>query len=308
MLRRLHLFCSALALAATACVPSAEEVEEFGENSPMFAIQEAGELVVAVPEDAPPFSSGEETSPEGFVVDLATDLAEALEVEVRYVEAESEEMIDLVAGPDPAEIGDEEAHIAFPLTTVTYETFRDVSRQQGFGLTTPFFTGHQRLLVPAGSDIESTEDLSGKTVCSLVDPQVGLPLDEVAPEAEGGDATTIEECARALAEEKIDAVMGSEVDLLQVRAEIQRLIDKDNEGPAGRPFFEIVGDDLTTQGYVPYVVRGLSAFSSDIFSEAQDDGRWTAAYETWIRPLSGETTAPPDLTLQELAALYPIES
>ena len=309
MPRQPILFCCALALwAASACVPSAEEAEEFGENSPMAAIQEAGELVVAVPQDAPPFSSSAETgAPRGFVVDLARDLATALDVEVRYVETSSEEMAEMVAGPDPVEIGDEEADIAFPLTTVTYEIYRDVSREQGFDLTTPFFIGHQRLLVPGGSDITSADDLSGRVVCSVVDPEVGLPLDTIAPEAEAHDASTLEGCASSLAEDQADAVMGSEVDLLRVTAELDRLSDK--EGPDGeQAIFEIVGDELTTQGYAPYVVKGMTAFSSDVFSEAQDDGNWAEAYESWVAPLTeGVTTEPPELTLQEAAALYPIE-
>ena len=301
MPRKLLLVCSALTLLSGAtCVPSTEELEEFGENSPMAAIQEEGELVVAVPENAPPFSSADDTGePQGLVVDLAADLADALEVEVSYVEASSEEMAELVAGPDPVEIGDEEAHLAFPLTTVTYEIYRDRSRVQGFDLTTPFFLAHQRLLVPTGAGISDADDLDGKTVCTLLDDALGVPLEQAAPQAEEQAATSAEDCVSSLGNGDVDAAMAAETDLLQMLARL------DARGDAGG--FEVVGDQLTTQGFAPFVVKGMAAFSSDVFTEAHDDGRWSDAYERWVTPLNEREAEPPDLTLQEAAAFYPIE-
>ena len=310
MPRTILTLCSALALAATsACVPSSsEEADEFGENSPMAAIQTAGELVVAVPEDAAPFSSSQtkgepesEPSPEGFVVDLAEDLAEALEVEVRYIEAASEEMGDLVAGSDPREIGDQEADLAFPLETVTFKMYKETSRLEGFDLTTPYFIAHQRILAPTDAGIQTSEDLASKTVCSFIDPAFGLAVETTAPGAIVEDAADLGECVEALGRGDVDAVVANEVDLLQMLA-----LFGDRNPLAGD--FTIVGEDLTTQGYAPYVVRGMADFSSDVFSEAQDDGRWAEAYERWIAPLTGgETREPPDVTLLEAAALYPLE-
>ncbi len=303
---KLLTLCSALALAAaTACVPAGnEDEEEFGENSPMAAIQEAGELVVAVPADSPPFSSsvGERSSevePEGFVVDIAAELAETLAVDMRFIEASEAEMMDLVGGADPAEIGDQEADIAFPLRAVTFRMYKETSRLEGFDLTTPFLITHQRILAPAESRIRRVADLAGKTVCWPIADPTALPVETVAPDAEVQFEAEPAGCAASLRRGEVDAAMASEIDLIEMLAQLEQ------SGDAGD--FEIVGEQLTTEGYAPYVVRGMATFSSDVFSEAQDDGSWLAAYDRWIAPLTGESATPPDLTLLEAAALYPLE-
>lgn len=288
--------CALALLVMAACVPAASEEEEFGENSPMAAIQADGTMVIAVPPDSPPFSfTGETGEPEGFVVDLARELAEALEVEAEFIEAPSEEMADLVAGDEPREIGDEEAHVAFPLIPITNQIYKVDARLDGHDVTTPFFVAHQRLLVPDESSIDGVDDLAGKSVCSLVDPNLGIPIDELQPDADVRDASTVRECAQELRNGSADAVAGVEVDLIRALSELHA---------GGEP--KIVGPQVTTQGYAPYVVRGMSSFASDVFTEVKEDGRWTAAYNRWIAPLTGEDVEePPGLTLEEAAAMYP---
>ena len=267
----------------------------------MAAIQAAGELVVAVPPDSPPFAYSEgETGPQGFLVQLAGHIADELEVEARYIEAPPEDMAGLVAGDDPSEIGDEEVDVAFPLTTITFEIYREASLEQGFDVTTPYFVGHQRLLVPEGPSIESTDDLAGKRVCSFIDPAFGVPLEAIQPAAEVQEATSPEECGRALSDKAVDAAVATEVDLLVMLAVL------DEEGSADQ--FEIVGDQLATQGYAPYVVKGMASFTSGVLTEVKEDGRWSEAYASWIGDLSGVTNPePPELTLEEAAALFPLE-
>lgn len=287
-------------LMAPGCVPSTTEAERtFGENSPMTAIQAEGRLVVAVPPDSAPFAFTDEAGdPQGFVVDLARYLADALGVEAEFIEAPSEEMGRLVGGDEPREIGDQQADLAFPLTTITNQTYKADAGTLGFDVTTPYFVSHQRLLVPAGSPIEDVDDLAGKTVCSFIDPEVGVPLEKLQPEAEVLDVSSPVECAVALDKETVDAAAADEVDLLAVLHALEK-----RSGASG---FHIVGDQATTQGYSPYVVRGMAAFASTVFNDVKDDGRWLEAYERWMTPLAGttEVEAPP-LTLEEAAALYP---
>lgn len=291
--------CFGVLLVSGACVPSTAEVERtFGENSPMAAIQAEGTLVVAVPPDSPPFAFSEGAGePTGFLVDLATHLAADLDVEIEYVEAPSEEMASLVAGDERREIGDEDAHLAFPLTTITNQTYKIRSGSLGFDVTTPFFVAHQRLLVPTDSDIEGVEDLAGTKVCSLVDPEVGIPVEELAPAAEVFEVSTTTECAVALRKGTVDAATADEVVLLGILSDLDERDEASN--------YEIVGEQTTTQGFSPYVVRGMAAFASDVFNDVKDDGRWAEAYEKWITPLTGDEAIAADLTLEEAAAIYP---
>ena len=300
MVKRLLILCT-LVSSLAACVPSSDDVE-FGENSPMFAIQGEGSMVIALPPDAAPFAfEGEAGDPQGFLVELGNHFADALEVDVEYVFLPSTDMGDAVGGDDPDRkiIGDETAHVAFPLFRVTEELYKQTSREHGYDVTTPFFIGHQRMLVPEMSAIEGPGDLAGKRVCESVDGIAGIPLSKLEPDAEVTTAEDPSECGRQLQRGKADAVVADDLELLQILAAF-------GEDEAGD--YRLTGDQMTTQGYSPFVVRGMAPFASDVFNDMRDDGRWVEAYNEWVAPLSGEeATEPPSLTLEEAAALFPIE-
>ena len=301
MLKKFGVLC-ALALSLNACVPEATDEVEFGESSPMAAIQAEGTLIVAVPVDAAPFSyldtSGE---PQGMLVELGTHFADALEVDPEFVFVASEHMARMIAGDDPDRkiIGDEDAHVAFPLFPVDEALYKQRSREMGFDVTTPYFRGHQRLLVPQGSSIESSEALANKKVCALIDPLTGIPVEKLQPDTDISTAKTHVECSTALLEGTTDAVVASETDLLIMLAQI--------EAEESASSFRIAGEQATTQGYSPLVVNGMSAYASNIFNDMREDGRWVEAYNKWIAPLTGEEVSEPHgITLEEAAALYPI--
>lgn len=265
----------------------------------MAAIQAEGTIVIAVPADAPPLAFSENGGePQGFLVDLGGELAETLEVEVEYMSTTSEEMYKLVSGADRRLVGDQEADVAFPLLPITEKTYKVTSRELGFDVTTPYFVGHQRLLVPSGSAVEVADDLAGASVCSLIDPITGLDLDKAVDDLEVFDVGTPEECAIALRKGTVDAATGADLDLVRILAE---LAARDATG------FEIVGEQLTTQGYAPVVVRGMAGFASAVLNDVKSDGRWLDAYNEWIAALTGvEEAEPPGLTLEEAAALFPM--
>ena len=293
-----------LALLLGACVPEATDKVEFGENSPMAAIQAEGTLIVALPVDAAPFSySNASGEPKGMLIELGTHFADALGVDPEFVLVGSEHMARMVAGDDPDRriIGDEDAHVAFPLYPVDEALYKQRSREMGFDVTTPYFLGHQRLLVPQESSIENSEGLGGMKVCALIDPLTGIPLEKLQPEAEVTTAGTHVECSTALLEGKVDAAVASETDLLIMLAQI--------EAEESASSFRLTGEQATTQGYAPLVVKGMSAYASDIFIDMREDGRWVEAYNKWIAPLTGEEVSePPGITLEEAAALYPMVS
>ncbi|HYN36504.1 MAG TPA: transporter substrate-binding domain-containing protein [Actinomycetota bacterium] len=313
MLKKLLGF-GALAALLASCVPASSDTVEFGENSPMAAIQAEGVLRVAVPPDSAPFSfTGESGQAEGFLIELGTHIADSLEVDVEFVFADSADMAEMVGGDDPDRriIGDQDAEVAFPLFPVNESLYKVRSRELGFDVTTPFFVGHQRLLVPEGSSIETTADLGGQSVCAFIDPIAGVPIEELAPYAAVQEANTLDECASALVEGasqslasfggRVEVAAAMEPDLLMMLADIQ----EQDPGAA----FQIVGEQASTAGYAPIVVRNMNAWASDAFIDMREDGRWVEAYNKWIAPLTGEeVTEPPNMTLDEAASLYPIVS
>ena len=277
----------------------------------MAAIQAAGVLRVAVPPDAAPFSfTGDSGQAEGFLIDLGTHIADALEVDAEFIFADSQDMATLVGGDDPDRrvIGDQDADLAFPLFPVDEHFYKVRSRELGTDLTTPFFVGHQRLLVPEGSSIEETIDLAtNQRVCAFIDPIAGVPIEEIEPDA-NEEASTLDDCVAALVEAvtpgfawggEVGAAAAMETDLLLMLADIQDI----DPGAA----LQIVGEQASTAGYAPIVVRNMNAWASDAFIDMREDGRWVEAYNEWIAPLTGEEVAePPSMTLEEAAALYPI--
>lgn len=270
-----------LALAAAACVPPVPDNDvfvEFDEETTMGEIQAAGELVVALPDDVgDPWVD--------FATPVAEDIADALRVDVVIRSRPNEELLDMVAGGA--------ADIAFPVLTVT----EDLVREHAF--SDPIYIGHQRLVVPTGSGVESVGDLEGE-VCSPVDPAIGVELHELKPglgtlPLEPGDALG---CVELLD----DGLAGSATapDVL-----LATILDELGSG------FEIVGDQLTTEPLAAVVERGAPAwvdYVNKIITEFDQEGRWAASYEEHLGPLlGGETPDPPNMTLEEAAALFPAD-
>ncbi|MDQ3955152.1 MAG: transporter substrate-binding domain-containing protein [Actinomycetota bacterium] len=275
----------------------AEGEAEFGENSPMAAIQSAGVLRIAVPAERPPFASGDSPEVEGFTVDLARELADRLEVELSVATLSVDEMQEAVGGSDPTEFGDGTVDIAFTLEPLTQELYKITSQEQGFEVTTPYYVAHQRLLV-RDEQTENLEDLDGATVCSILHPVAGVPVDELVDGAEVKAATTPMNCARAIVQNDAEAMTAFDDVLLTTKA----LLD------SGGVDMEIVGDQLATAGYPLIVDQGMAGYVSGVLNEIEEAGAWTQAYEDWIQGLSGAEAVPPEITLEDAAAIYPVET
>lgn len=283
------------ALLFASCVP-AEGEADFGENSSLAAVQSAGVLRVAVPADRPPFASGDSLEAEGFTVDLARELADRLGVELSVATLPLDEMYEAVGGDDPTEFGDGRVDVAFTLEPLTQEIFKITSQENGFEVTTPYYVSHQRLLVPVGDD--NLHDLGGKTVCSILHPMAGVPVDELVDDVDVNVATDPLDCARDLAKNNAHAMTAFDDLLLTTKALL---------GSRGDDM-EIVGDQLATSGYPVIVDQGMAGYVSGMLNEIEEAGDWAQAYEDWIQPLSGAEAVPPEITLEDAAAIYPSEN
>ncbi|MDQ3957843.1 MAG: transporter substrate-binding domain-containing protein [Actinomycetota bacterium] len=279
-----------LALAVCAsCVPPLPDNDEytrFDEETVMGRLQDAGELRVALPDDAgAPWALVEGTSAQGFAPDLAREIGESLRVDVTFREAPSAELVDLV---DSGQVD-----VAFPVATITEE----LVRRHAF--SDPIFVAHQRLLMREGTGVEDVDDISGE-VCSPIDDATGVDLLELNPSAatlplRPGD---VRGCIDLLRQGLVDVATATDVLLAGMLVGL-------SDG------YEVTGEQLTTEAYGISLESGASGwvdYVNKIITEYDQEGRWAASYESHFGSLiGGATPEPPNMTVEEAAALFPAD-
>ena len=111
---------------------------------------EEGRLIVGSDIPYPPFEFGDEPDYEGFDIDIVREIGERLDLEVEIRDTPFDTIFrDLQQG---------RFDLVASATTITPE------REQQVAFSVPYFSADQSLMVKRGSDIESVEDLSGRTV------------------------------------------------------------------------------------------------------------------------------------------------
>lgn len=277
--------CALVALIGVACVPPEADVQDathYEADTTMGVIQKRGVLRIAVPGDLPPFSSADGGGePEGFVTELAGEIAEALRVDLDYLVVSGEEALDLVKEGD--------ADLAFPMIGIT----ESLARQNN--LSGPFWIGHTRLLVPGDSSITSVDDLSGETVCQYSEERTPLDIATLDDAITTIDATESSDCMTELRKGRAVAAAAPDVHLMSLATELDG--------------FEIRGDDLSTIGYgiaSSVEATDMTVFVNRVLTDSKSEGRWLEYYEEWLAPVANlEGASAPDLTLQEVATLWP---
>jgi polar amino acid transport system substrate-binding protein len=274
------------ALLVAGCGSSdADNDLRFNENSRMYDIQQKGVLRVAVP-DTPPFGSPDAT--EGFAADLGRQIAEDLEVEAEIVTADSFEMGQLAA----YRIVD----VGFPLMPVTYGALRVHAPSAGYAFASPYFIAHQRLLVPEDSGVEQLADLEGERICSYINERTQVDVSRLV-DADVTQASTLDECRRALKAGKADAVTAVDSLLASLQISLK-----------GTGDYAIVGDELNTEGYAAVTLPGgMATYIIGELNDIEEEGIWLELYNKWLEPYLGPVPGPPNLTLQDAASLYPPE-
>jgi glutamate transport system substrate-binding protein len=285
-------------LALHACMlekPDEDTIPSFAPDTVMGEIQAAGILRIAVEDDRPPWSSFSFVGPEstatmsnGFTVEMGRMIAESLGVEAAVVVATAREMVD--------RIEDGVVDIAFPLVPLTE------ARVRAHSYSDPYWIGHQRILAAEGSGISGVDDLTGRSLCDIAYKDTGATLADLDADPDNIEIpvslkrpTDPLGCIEPLRDGEVDAVMGPDVLLITYLAEL-----------GGG--YEIVGEQLTTEGYGPVVRPGRGDFSSfvdSVFAEADREGLWRAHYDEWIAPLTGVAMEFPRMTAEGAAALYP---
>jgi ABC-type amino acid transport substrate-binding protein len=279
-----------LALVGAACGDDDAEPTDGGEptefpaGSTMAELQEAGEITIGVKFDVPPFGfkNPQTDEVEGFDVDLGKAIADELGVEPNFIEAISDNRIPFLV--------DGTADLI--LSTMTITTDRDAE----IDFSTPYYIAEGRVLVPEDSDITGVEDLSGATVCTATGSTYEENLAQNAPDAELRLVDTYSECLELIQTDSVDAVSTDDVILTGM------IIQDDS--------LKLVGDGYTTEPYGAGIAEGdaeFKEFVDGVIGDYLSDGRWAAAYETWIGQYTGESTDPPTMTLEEALELRPCE-
>jgi glutamate transport system substrate-binding protein len=263
--------------------------QEFPAGSTMAELQEAGEIVIGVKYDVPPFGfkNPQTGDVEGFDVDMGKKIAEALGVEPVFKEAITDNRIPFL----------QDGTVDLILSTMTITTDRAVE----IDFSRPYFVAHGRILVPEGSDIQGIEDLGGKSVCTAIDSTYESTIAEEQPDADLKLVDSYSECYELLQDGAIDAVSTDDVILtgmvIQAKESDQQLT--------------LVGDELTVEPYgagIPDGDQEFAEFVSGVIEDTFASGEWDDLYEEWVGQHTGEPADDPEpLTLSDVYKLFPCD-
>lgn len=262
------------------------EVEEFGADTTMGKIQEAGEMNIGVKFDVPPFgfNNPQTGEVEGFDVDLGRYIAARLGVEPVFREANSDNRIPLLV----------DGTIDLILSTMTITEERDLE----IDFSEPYYVANGDVLVPSGSDIQTLDDLNGNRVCTALGSTYQETIKEEAPDADLRLVDLYSQCLELIQTDAVDAVSTDNVILTGM------VIQDDS--------LELLGLNYTEEPYGAGIPDGDTEFKEFVDESIQqyiDDGTWEENYEKWVGQYVPEEQqqGPPDITLEEALKLFPLE-
>jgi ABC-type amino acid transport substrate-binding protein len=260
---------------------TATTARTFAAGTTMAKLQDAGQITIGVKFDVPPFGFKNPRSGavEGFDIDIATAVADALGVQPKYIEALSDNRIQFL----------KDGTADLILSTMTINAERD----QEIDFSEPYFIARGRILVKkSDTSINGVKDLAGKEVCTALGSTYEDTLKKEAPKAKRRLVDSYSECLELIQNGAVDAVSTDDVILTG-------MIIQD-------PSLKLVGEPLTTEPYGAGIKQGDTAFQSfvnDVLAKFKSDGRWDASYEKWVGRYTGEAQKPPTMTLKEAIAL-----
>ena len=251
MTRRINRFffitVVAVALALTGCTSDGGAGGGSEGESSLDAVIESGELRVAVLPDFPPFSvqnaSGEF---EGYEVDIAKKLAEALDVDLKLVSTDGASRLPLLKA--------DRADVNISSWTATDE------RAKAVGYTIPYIADGASVLYRTSDPIESYDDLAGKKVSVARGSTNDLIMTEDFPDTEIVRFESIADAIAALKSNKVDAAVEGRATVIQ-QAEKEPDLEALDEPPL-KPSLIAMGVGRGDQVWINYLdnfIRNLNA-------------------------------------------------
>ena len=275
-----------LALTLAACGSAGEETQgadvevaedaasQFEDGTRMKELAEAGTVKIGVKFDQPGlgFKDAASDIPAGFDVEMAKVLAADLgiaEDEVEWIETISDNREPFLQDG------------TVDLVLASYSITDD--RRKVVGQAGPYLITGQQLLVPADSDVASTEDLRGQEVCSVTG---STSLENVKAEGikpVGFD--TYSEC--------VEKVLDGTVQAMSTDGTILAGYAAQNEGE-----LKVVGEEFSEErigvGYSQDSPE-MCQWIVDTITAAQEDGTWGEAFENTLGQSSVDTPEPPEM-------------
>ncbi len=274
-IRQLGVVLAAFVLLAAGCANDdvaepTDDSTEFDAGSFMAELADKGEIVVGVKFDVPQFGLRNPTNDkvEGFDADFGREIAKALGVEAKFVEAISKNRIPFIL--------ENKVDIVFSTMTINDE------RKKQIDFSEVYYVAAQSFLTRKGEPM-TVETAAGKKVCTSKGSTSELNLPAVQPDVEMVLQDGYAECVQLLSNEQVDAVSTDDVILLQ-------FLKQDPDA------FEVSEETFSTEPYGAGIKKGHDEFVdfvNGVIGDMKEDGRWADLYKKWITPVTGEEAPEP---------------
>ncbi len=166
------------------------------DDDSLLRIQESGRIRIGLDPTFPPFESADGQPLEGFDVDLAEALATKLNVQPEFVYFGYDGLYDALATG--------QVDVLISALVIQPERTRD------FAYSEPYFDAGQVLVVPAGSSLQSLEDMRGRRLAVELGAQghvTALEWNEAGAEIVIAPANSAEEAVRAVERSEVEAAL-----------------------------------------------------------------------------------------------------
>lgn len=226
-------------------------------------IKERGVLRAGVKYDAPPFGSLDATTNEvtGFDIDIVRGLAERILGDPNKVQ-----LVQVTSQNRIPQLQNGQIDLFAATATIT------PSRLEEINFSDVYYRAGQSLLVPTDSDIQSYQDLSGRSVCTITGSTPEQTIRRLVPDADVQLFETYPECLTALQGERVDAITTDNVLLTGLQQQ-----DPEN--------LKLVGDLFTFEPYGLGIAKGnedLTEAVNEALAEMREDGTYAQIYEKWL--------------------------
>jgi ABC-type amino acid transport substrate-binding protein len=222
-----------------------------------LGLTDEGTLLVGSDIPFPPFEQGDPPDYEGFDIDVINAVADEMGLEVKMVDVPFDLVLQGGAG---------RFDVAIAATTIT------PARENRIDFSDPYFESEQSLLVQAGGDIQSIDDLTSDTVVGAQDGTTGETYASENSDAEVRPFQEIDDAYTALGGGQVDAVIND--------------IDPNNTAVEENPDLEVVETYPTGEQYgivFPDDSPELVAAVNEALAAIKENGTLDEIYQEWFQ-------------------------